>query len=226
MPSTDSDARSTKERDRPSAGEGSASHVDRSPFSRRGSARRTELLDAAVRVIGRIGARAVRVEDVAQEASVSTPLVYYYFSNRTELMAEAFRHANLHLLATPSDDEGLNGRERVLRRLLRDIGEDPDAIQAWVLWNELVGAAVFDSSLRKPINDGYQAWVDQVAGLIRIGQRDGSVAAAVDAFRAAETLTSMMDGLSARSILGGITVQRAEELARECVDGVLRTPAN
>ena len=81
--------------------------------------RRTELLAAAVRVIGRVGARSVRVEDVALEASVSTPLVYYYFENRTELMAEAFRHANLHLLASHGDDEGLDGRERVLRRLLR-----------------------------------------------------------------------------------------------------------
>ena len=43
----------------------------------------------------------------------------------------------------------------------------------------------------------------------------------MDADRAAETLTSMMDGLSTRSILGGLTVQRAEELAAECVKQLL-----
>jgi len=47
----------------------------------------------------------------------------------------------------------------------------------------------------------------------------------VDVDRAAETLTSMMDGLSTRSILGGLTVQRAEELAAECVERVLGPPA-
>jgi AcrR family transcriptional regulator len=220
MPSTDSDARSAEER---SAEPGQATPVQpgKSPFSRRGSARRTELLDAAVRVIGRIGARAVRVEDVAHEANVSTPLVYYYFDNRTELMAEAFRHANISLLARDTDDTAANGRERVLRRLLRDIGDDEETARTWVLWSELAGAAVFDESLRAPINDGYQAWVQQVAGLIRIGQADGSVSEAVDAETAADTLTSMMNGLSTRSILGGLSVARAQELARECVERVL-----
>jgi len=218
MPSTDSDARSAEEHATAAAG--------RSPFSRRGSARRGELLDAAVRVIGRVGARSVRVEDVAMEANVSTPLVYYYFENRTELMAEAFRHANLHLLASHGDDEGLPGRERVLRRLLRDIGDDEETTNAWVLWSELAGAAVFDESLREPINNGCQAWVDQVARLIRVGQQDGSIAGSVDAERAAEMLTSMMDGLSTRSILGALTVQRAQELAGECVDRVLGPELN
>jgi AcrR family transcriptional regulator len=222
MAPTDSDARSAQEPGSTS----DPSHEARSPFSRRGSARRTELLDAAVRVIGRMGARSVRVEDVAMEANVSTPLVYYYFDNRTELMAEAFRHANLHLLASHGDDEGLPGRKRVLHRLLRDIGDDQEATQAWVLWSELAGAAVFDESLREPINDGYQAWVDQVAALIRAGQQDGSISGGVDADRAAETLTSMMDGLSTRSILGGISVQRAQELARGCVDAVLGPAGN
>jgi AcrR family transcriptional regulator len=222
MAPTDSDARSAQEHDSTS----DPSHEARSPFSRRGSARRTELLDAAVRVIGRMGARSVRVEDVAMEANVSTPLVYYYFDNRTELMAEAFRHANLHLLASHGDDEGLPGRQRVLHRLLRDIGGDQETTQAWVLWSELAGAAVFDESLREPINDGYQAWVDQVAALIRVGQQDGSISGPVDADRAAETLTSMMDGLSTRSILGGLTVQRAQDLAAECVDRVLGPERN
>jgi len=222
MAPTDSDARSAQEHGSTS----DPSHEARSPFSRRGSARRAELLDAAVRVIGRMGARSVRVEDVAMEANVSTPLVYYYFDNRTELMAEAFRHANLHLLASHGDDEALPGRERVLRRLLRDIGDDQETTRAWVLWSELAGAAVFDESLREPINDGYQAWVDQVAALIRVGQQDGSIAGSVAADRAAETLTSMMDGLSTRSILGGIGVQRAQELARECVDCVLGPAGN
>ena len=72
MAPTDSDARSAQEHGSTS----DPSHEARSPFSRRGSARRAELLDAAVRVIGRMGARSVRVEDVAMEANVSTPLVY------------------------------------------------------------------------------------------------------------------------------------------------------
>ena len=50
------------------------------------------------------------------------------------------------------DDEGLDGRECVLRRLLREsIDDDQATTHAWVLWSELAGAAVFDESLREPL---------------------------------------------------------------------------
>ena len=70
----------------------------RTAGTRRGEDRRAQLLDAAVRVIARVGARSMRVEDVAREAGVSTPLIYYYFADRTELLTSAFRHASTQML--------------------------------------------------------------------------------------------------------------------------------
>ena len=68
--------------------------MNAAPSTRR-RARRDEILDAACRVIARVGTRALRVEDVAGEAGVATSLLYYYyFDDRTALLTAAFRHAD------------------------------------------------------------------------------------------------------------------------------------
>lgn len=48
--------------------------------------RRREILDAAHRCIDRFGIRRTRIEDVAELAGISRPLVYRYFSNKEELI--------------------------------------------------------------------------------------------------------------------------------------------
>jgi len=48
--------------------------------------RRREILDAAHRCVERFGVRRTRMDDVAELAGVSRPLLYRYFSNRRELI--------------------------------------------------------------------------------------------------------------------------------------------
>jgi AcrR family transcriptional regulator len=183
--------------------------------------RRTQFLDAAVRVIARVGARSMRVEDVAREAGVSTPLVYYYFDGRHELLKEAFRHANASLLnAEPSDTSG-DGRTQVMRYLLSEIEGDELSTNTWAFWSELAASAVFDTTLRPPINDAYESWIDRVTQMVEAGQGDGSIDPSLDAAAAAETLTALMDGLGSRVMLGGLAHGRAETLARTTIDNVL-----
>lgn len=183
--------------------------------------RRTQFLDAAVRVIARVGARSMRVEDVAREAGVSTPLVYYYFDGRHQLLTEAFRHANDSLLNTEPVDESGDGRTQIVRYLLSEIEGDEGSTTTWAFWSELAASAVFDESLRKPINDAYESWVDRVSLMIEAGQRDGSVDPALEPRATAETLTALMDGIGSRFMLGGLEDQRAERLARAAIAKVL-----
>jgi AcrR family transcriptional regulator len=183
--------------------------------------RRLQFLDAAVRVIAKVGARSMRVEDVAREAGVSTPLVYYYFDGRHDLLTEAFQHANASLLgAEPADTSG-DGRTQTVRYLLSEIEGDERSVTTWAFWSELAASAVFDTSLRKPINDAYESWVDRVAGMVDAGRGDGSIDPTIDPRDAAETLTALMDGLGSRFMLGGIEHRRAEHLARATIASVL-----
>lgn len=57
------------------------------------AARRTQVEAAAERALMRLGAEAVRVQDVAAEAGLSTGAVMYYFPTRTALIRAAFRGA-------------------------------------------------------------------------------------------------------------------------------------
>ncbi len=188
--------------------------------SRRGADRRAQLLDAAVRVIADVGARSMRVEEVAREAGVSTPLVYYYFDSRTELLAEAFRHANTQMLGGHATDASLDGRQRVTAYLLHEV-ENNGTTQMWAFWRELAAAAVFDESLRAPINEGYEAWSDEVAGLIGTGQRDGSIDPSLDPALSADLLTALMDGLGTRRVLQSLPGDRALQIAVTAIEDVL-----
>src|SRR4249920_837394 len=126
------------------------------PSTRR-RARREEILDAACRVIARVGTRSLRVEDVAAEAGVATSLLYYYFDDRTALLTAAFRHANTERVA---EDDGVpgNGHERLTHYLLAELDDDVATAENWSLWSEMMAAAVFDPSLREPINEAYASW--------------------------------------------------------------------
>lgn len=56
----------------------------------RGEERRREVLDAALRVIGRDGLRAVTHRTVAAEAGTSLSATTYYFDSGTDLIVQAF----------------------------------------------------------------------------------------------------------------------------------------
>jgi AcrR family transcriptional regulator len=183
--------------------------------------RRIQFLDAAVRVIAKVGARSMRVEDVAREAGVSTPLVYYYFDGRHQLLTEAFRHANASLLnAAPADESG-DGRTQIERYLLSEIDGDEGSTTTWAFWSELAASAVFDESLRKPINDAYESWIDRVSLMVEQGQHDGSIDRGLEPRATAETLTGLMDGIGSRYMLGGLEHARAERLARAAIASLL-----
>jgi len=65
-------------------------------FSRRGRERKIEILDAALRIVGRDGLAALTMRSLAVEADIPLGAITYYFASKSVLIAEAFRvHAAL-----------------------------------------------------------------------------------------------------------------------------------
>src|SRR3954447_8658162 len=99
--------------------------------------RKHTILDAACRVIAQVGAARLRVADVAREAGVSTALVHYYFPSRSDVIEQAFAHADD--LADAVADAKLRaigtGRGRVEKRFPTRAGDDPRTRPHWALWN-------------------------------------------------------------------------------------------
>lgn len=64
-------------------------------LSRRGRERKIEILDAALRIVGRDGLAALSMRSLALEADMPLGATTYYFNSKTALIAEAFRlHAS------------------------------------------------------------------------------------------------------------------------------------
>jgi AcrR family transcriptional regulator len=183
------------------------------------SDRRGAILDAAIAVIARRGVRGLRVEQVAAEAGVATSLLYYYFDNRNGLVRATLDHANERAERTIHD--GVSGREAVERSLLAEL--DAGARDTSVVWGEVLASAVFEPDLREQLAEATGAWNELVATAIRGGIADGSIDAAVDPDGAAERLTALVDGLSARWLAGLVTRERARELLTAQL-GLLDTP--
>jgi AcrR family transcriptional regulator len=180
--------------------------------------RRTEILDAACRVIARDGAHGLRMADVAREAGVSNALVHYYVPTRAELLGEAFDFANERAEAQVQQrlDPSAPAIERLEAALVTEFEDDPVVRESWALWSELWDAAVHEPDLRPRVEHAYRRWAATVEALVR------EAGTADDAVRTAERLTALVDGLGAKVLVGILSPQRAGSLLRESIRHELR----
>jgi len=186
-------------------------------------------VDAAAQAIAARGVRNVRVEDVARAAGVSNALLYYYFDDRAALVRAALERANAQAPSMRGDADaggaagGGTARERLVAGLLAELDEAPAVRDNAVVWNEVSASAVFDPALREALVRVTGEWNAKVRGEIDAGRADGSIARAVDPRMAAEQLTTLIEGLSLRSLAGTLTRDRARELLRAALDRELPT---
>jgi Uncharacterized protein conserved in bacteria len=103
----------------------------------RNPARRAALLDAAIEVLARDGARGLTFRAVDTEAGVPMGTASNYFANRDEMLSQAGRHIHHRLWATPQEIDTFSRAtpsrglaEEMLRALLRRIDADRSAYLA------------------------------------------------------------------------------------------------
>jgi AcrR family transcriptional regulator len=99
--------------------------------------RRTELLDAAVRVFARKGFHGSRVGDIAEEAGVAHGLLYHYFRSKEEVLETIFRDTWQLLQA---DTERVEAADVPLREQLRRFARI--YLGSWLLTPDLVRVLV------------------------------------------------------------------------------------
>jgi AcrR family transcriptional regulator len=190
--------------------------------------RRTSILEAAISVIARRGVRGLRVEEVAEAAGVAVSLLYYYFGSRNGLVRATLDHANERAAAATSEragDGAPSGLEAVERTLLAEFDAPALVRETSVVWGEILASAVFEPELRDQVRAAGRTWTELVAGHVRAGTEDGSVRAGVDPGAAAERLTALVDGLSARWLAGMLDRRRARELLAGAIRAELADPA-
>jgi AcrR family transcriptional regulator len=165
-------------------------------------------------MIAKRGIGGLRVEEVADQADVSTALLYYHFRNRAGLVDAAFQMAseNAPSTALRVASSRRNGYEALEEALLAEL--DNKTREYAIVWGEVSARAVFEPELRPRVRQINHAWRQTVAGAIARGIDDGSIAADVVPEDAAEVLIVLVDGFSTRWLSDSLELERARELMR------------
>jgi DNA-binding transcriptional regulator YbjK len=175
----------------------------RSPAQARGEARRRALLDAAVRLLARDGARAVTHRAVASEAGTTHGAPRYWFSTREQLLDEALRHiaagqvaAVERVLDEVADASPAQRVERLARHINGPLAADRDATVARY--------ELFLEAARRPrLRRALQEWGDAYRRLfVAELESAGSAQAEVEA----ELLLNLINGL----LLAQLATPRAD----------------
>ncbi|MGW0881504.1 TetR/AcrR family transcriptional regulator [Streptomyces sp. NPDC002671] len=183
------------------------------------ASRSTQILEAAARVIARRGVRGLRVEELAEEAGVSTGLIYYHFKDRTGILRHTLEFINdraeRYTTERDPDAEPLSPREELDQVLLLELQDTPEVRENSTAWGELRASAVFDPVLREDLARATLVWVQEVAALL--GQVH-PMAPAARLASAAERLTALLEGLSMRWLSGGLAIDHARTLMAEAIE--------
>ncbi|ATZ28122.1 transcriptional regulator BetI [Streptomyces lavendulae subsp. lavendulae] len=178
------------------------------------------ILTGAARVIARQGVRGLRVADLAAEAGVSTGLVYYHFKDRPGILRHALAfigdRADRYTATAqgPTAAHPPDRRTLLEQTLLLEFQDVPEVRENSTAWGELRAHSVFDPELREELAAAGAAWVAEVAGHLAALCPDAP-AGAVTA--AAERLTALLEGLSARWLSGLLPLEHARGLLREAI---------
>jgi AcrR family transcriptional regulator len=185
--------------------------------------RRDAILVAAAHVIAKRGVRGLRVEEVASEAGVSPPLLYYHFASRSGLIRAALEHASEEAPSTALRREptGKDGFEAIQTALLAELDDDRAVRENAVVWGEVSASAVFEPALREDVRRVSEEWSATVAAGIQRGVDDGTIRQDLDPAETAQILITLVDGLCTRWLAGAIPRERARELLRGAIERML-----
>jgi AcrR family transcriptional regulator len=161
---------------------------------RRAGRRKTDVLEAAGRVIADRGADATRFADVAAESGVPVSTLQYYFGSREDMLVAAFRHASgTEIAALEADLAAMSDPwarlERIITTALAGYQESSR------LWIESWHFGIRDPEMRADTLADYGAWRRLVADAVRQGIEQGRFGAAHPPEMVARLAIALVDGM-------------------------------
>jgi TetR/AcrR family transcriptional regulator, transcriptional repressor of bet genes len=165
--------------------------------------RRSQILCASIKSVGRRGVDGARLKDIANEAGVSLGLVQHYFDTRQELMEQTFRvmlRLSLTRLRVVMDEQP--DPLVTLAALVRmHVNGTVEFSERWGFWLELWSSARRDTTLAEITHDIYQLWTEPFHDAIEELQRQGRCRTDLSAADAVVILMGLIDGLAVRSLV-------------------------
>jgi AcrR family transcriptional regulator len=189
--------------------------------------RREIFAAAALRVIMHEGMAGLTVRAVAAEAGFTTGALTHYFQSKDQLLIEASE------LSARLVRERMERAERTVPALdaIRKVAAlalpvTQEIRGYWRIWLGYWERSSYDDEVARVMRLRYDEWRGRLERLVRRAQREGDVAASVNAREAAEALVALVDGVGVQVVLGvsRITAARQRALFDDWLDTV-RAPA-
>jgi len=188
--------------------------------------RREEIVDALYRCIAQQGYASTSVRDIAAEANIKAPAIYYYFESKEDILytladhifdryRQQFRDFLQNGLGKPS-------RERLKlgsRYLFIKVAGDRDLI---VVFQDLFNLSTYDKRLRTSLRKLYRRYRDEVAEFISGCLRETKLPDD-EAFDLAAFLVSASEGASGLWGLDpkGVNLSKMADMADQLMDSTL-----
>lgn len=183
--------------------------------------RRQELVEAAWRVIARVGLDAVTMREIAVESGYSTGTLAHYFADKDDILRVALERADddirRRLEALPDDLDPVDALVRVLSEALPlDEGRRFELALDVNFW----ARALNRPSLRSLQHDDHDEWRSRVLGLVQTVHDRHPEPGRNDAGDVADILVAFVDGLGLHGLIypEHMTAERMEAL----LDGQVR----
>jgi AcrR family transcriptional regulator len=170
--------------------------------SRKGADQRDRLMAAAIEAIAENGPDRVTVRDIASRAGISPSHVLYYFGRRDQILIETLRWSEAELAARRHAElRRFRAPARALRRFVELYLPAAAVDLRWNLWHQVIARPPAQPETVAMIRALEQGWVDDLAALVKDGQRKG-VFGPVEPESFALRALLIMDGVASAIVLG------------------------
>ena len=161
---------------------------------------RRAIVDAALRIIGEEGYRAMTTTRIEEVAGVSRGLVGYHFGSMRGLTEAVIRHVqdlfleDIRDLQAANQSTGIEGVVGLIRGYLGQLGEDPRPSRAMLIL--IVESFASQPDLRDAVRGLNEGLRDTLRDQLLRGQQDGSVRRDVDPTVESVVLAGILRGIA------------------------------
>lgn len=174
--------------------------------------RRSEILDAALRVVLRDGIDGIRSQAVATEAGVSVALPHYYFPTLDDLVQALWERMDAAERAREQAALAGDGVavERIRAFLAGGFDGTATAVrERWMLRIEFQRRAMFDTALAEQVRTAEQRRLFALAAAVGEAQSAGGIPGEADPALIAARIAGALDGFGVMLLVGLVTIAEA-----------------
>jgi AcrR family transcriptional regulator len=183
--------------------------------------RQTELIDAALRTISRLGFDRTTVRDIARAAGASPGSVSYYFQSKEELLRAAVADSDARfrtrLRAALAETEG--SADKLKRMAGYCFPDHPEEGPDWNVFIDFWQQASRRDDFRSIFEAANNDWLGMLIEVMEAGIRSGELAIRGDVRDEAMAFAALIDGLALHTrVTEHVNGAVARRLLEQCVD--------